>query len=171
MKICLLVALATASVSSSAAFAASDTELLGVKLMLEEEQQAIDLASAIIHSPQDLQQHLAANHASALNKLSPTALSAFIEGLVFTPRGLGSYNYLPLQTLSITDIHRILALFGVQTSMEAIPGLMPRNASEELMLRPMARPGRPNSQCYMGDKNTYCRATPSSVCPTSCEPF
>lgn len=159
------------SFTSTAAIAASLDELPAITLAMEQEQQTIDLAAAIIRSQGDLQRYLQTTPDSSLHRLPASARQMFIDSLVFTPRGLGSYSYLPLQTLSVTEIHQILSLFGVQTSLEAIPGLRARTAAEHLMLRPMSRPGRPNSQCYMGDKGTYCRVTQGSVCPTSCEPF
>lgn len=164
----LMIALAFAS---STANASSDVELIGIKQVMEQEQQTIDLASAIIHSQSDLKHYLSTTHDSVLHTLPAHARQEFIDSLVFTPRGLGSYSYVPLKSLSVTEIHRILSLFGVQTSIESIPGLHAIDDAEQLMLRPMNRSSKPNSQCYMGDKKTYCRVTPGSICPVTCEPF
>lgn len=158
--------------ASSAAYAAPETDVVATKRILEQEQQAIDVASAVIRSRHELNQFLTANHASPLHAMSSSAREQFFDSLVFTDRGLGSYSYEPLvSSLSVTEIHRILSLFGVQSSMEAIPGLHASNGAERLMLRAMERHARPNSQCYMGEKKTYCRATRGSICPSSCEPF
>lgn len=166
------VALLLLCFASNSAFAAPATDVVTTKRILEQEQQEIDVASAIISSRHQVNQFLTTNHASPLHALSSSAREQFLGSLVFTDRGLGSYSYEPLvSNLSVTEIHRILSLFGVQSSMEAIPGLHAANATERLMLRPMERHARPNSQCYMGEKKTYCRATRGSICPSSCEPF
>lgn len=129
MRNCAIAILMMAMSLTTTANAASDQELAAATLAMEQEQQTIDLAAAVIRSQSDLQNYLLTTTNSALHRVPASARQMFIDSLMFTPHGLGSYSYIPLQSLSVTEIHQILSLFGVQTSLEAIPGLRARSAA------------------------------------------
>ena len=141
MKMSALAAALSALAISSPALAVQDTggkttdvTASDVLQQVAVEQYAIDSATAPIRSRAALQHYLRVTPNSPLFKMSDAARSRFISKLVFTPRGLGSYSYLELENLSITDAYRILSLFGEQRSLRVIPGLTPTNSVEQSML-------------------------------------
>ena len=78
---------------------------------------------AQIHSSTDLAAHLRNTRTSPLNRLSPGAKQRFIDSLVFTENGLGSFQYSDLEAeLSPTDIHAILGLFGLEDTTPMLTG-------------------------------------------------
>jgi hypothetical protein len=88
------------------------------------EQRALDQIAAPIRSRADLDDYL--SHMpprSPLFKLPEQARTEFIQSLVFTELGLASYRYLPLQQIDMADAYRILALFGVQSSLAVSSGI------------------------------------------------
>ena len=54
---------------------------------------------------------------SALDVLSPNARQEFIDGIVFSKRGIGGANLKPLADLSPIQQYSVLALFGLQNNM------------------------------------------------------
>lgn len=91
---------------------------------LDERELAYRLAP--IKSKADIQSYLArtAGGKTPLSALSHGAKRRFLQSLVFTDRGLASFDYRDLRVeLTATQIHEILSLFGVQRSINAIPGL------------------------------------------------
>lgn len=76
-----------------------------------------DWQQAPIQSYSDLYDHIRAmpENNSPLNQLSEGALAAFLDSVVITEKGLGSFNPPPLQAeLSSKEITAVLSLFGAQ---------------------------------------------------------
>lgn len=94
-------------------------------------QREIEEAMAPIRSAADLKRYLETTTDSPLDKLGASARGNFLKSLVFAKGGLGSYSYVELSGLTVTDAYRILSLFGAQSSVSSIPNLKPRNKSEE----------------------------------------
>lgn len=72
-----------------------------------------------IQSPADLQRYLEATPIaeSPLSRLSPMGRRRFLEGIHFTPRGIGGYGTADLEyELTAEDIREVLALFGMRAS-------------------------------------------------------
>lgn len=70
--------------------------------------------AAPIQSVQDLEKHLAENPNSPLLRLSDAGRTVFLDSLVFTEKGLASFNYKPLENeLTPSQIHELLSLFGL----------------------------------------------------------
>jgi len=92
------------------------------------DQRALDQIIAPIKSRADLGEYL--QHMppqSPLLALSENGRNEFLHSLVFTERGLASYRYIPLQQIDIADAYRILALFGVQSSLAVSSGMQAKS--------------------------------------------
>lgn len=69
-----------------------------------------------IRSASDLERHLKSVSDSPLNLLPPAAKQRFIASLVFTSRGLASYEYVDLKALPAEHAAKILGLFHATKS-------------------------------------------------------
>lgn len=76
---------------------------------------------------------------SPLMSLTKESRKEFLDSLVFTERGLASYQYVPLQKIDAADAYRILALFGVQGSLAAIPGVNASSVDGRLVRAAMSK--------------------------------
>ncbi|RDH41500.1 hypothetical protein [Zooshikella ganghwensis] len=123
MKICKIVASMLFALTATASFAdpAVDTttvsmsasELKSVMIKNELQRREIAWKLAPIKNKEQLQISLQKN--SPLDALSSEAKQRFIDGLVFTDKGLGGIYYGDLVAeLTPTQIHKILSLFGAQ---------------------------------------------------------
>lgn len=98
-------------------------------------QREVDAATAQIRSRADLYRYLQVTPKSPINKLPADIRQRFLDSLVFTKHGLASYSYIGLgEAISVTDLYRILSLFGEQNSIGIVPHLTPMNNVEESML-------------------------------------
>lgn len=98
------------------------------------DQAEVDRVTAIVRSKADLERYLAHTPTAPLNRLPSQIKHGFIEHLVFTKAGLGSYSYAGLKDyLSASEIYQTLSLFGVQKSIGEIPGLQARNETEKMI--------------------------------------
>jgi len=107
--------------------------------MLEEKEiveRDISVMLAPIRSKATLQEYLATHQKnSPFAALSPGAKRRFVQSLRFSEKGLSGYEYGDLQhELTVTQIYKLLSLFGVETSASAIPGLKAKSKSDELIL-------------------------------------
>jgi len=72
------------------------------------------ITPAVVHSRGDLDSYLADHPDSAIHALSDDGREAFLNRLVFTEKGLGSFNARVLEDeLTPTQIHEVLSLFGL----------------------------------------------------------
>ncbi|MBX9402364.1 hypothetical protein K4L06_13700 [Lysobacter sp. BMK333-48F3] len=102
-------------------------------------QASINAATAQVRSKAALIQYVSSNSNSPLRKLPPLVLQNFVDSVVFTPRGVGSYSYLGLSShLSTTEVYQVLALIGAQHTISSIPGLKVASPAEALIVRPMS---------------------------------
>ena len=86
-----------------------------------------------IQSTQELEAYLQATPNSPLNRLSPDAKEHFVNSLMFTDKGLGSFQYSELKTLPATDIQQVLSLFGVERTISLFTKeSAPSNLVEEI---------------------------------------
>ncbi|UOF13577.1 hypothetical protein IEQ11_17745 [Lysobacter capsici] len=167
-KLIALIALALLSpqaISSQHKSASLDAAEAVAELSLM--QQEIDSATAPIKSRQQLQRYLSRTPEAPLHKLPDSAKRNFINSLIFTGKGLGSYSYLPLADhLSATEIYQTLSLFGVQSSTGVIPKLKAHTTVERsIMARPTSdfceTPDSPLCQAGGGTKTDYiCSSDP-----------
>lgn len=101
-------------------------------------QRALDEARAPIKSQADLQKYLSTEQASSpLNKLTSESKNRFLSSLVFSDKGLASYNYEELQDqLTASQIYDILGLFGAQATTSLIKGAAVENNVDRLIMQP-----------------------------------
>ncbi|HEX7840933.1 MAG TPA: hypothetical protein VF469_25825 [Kofleriaceae bacterium] len=71
---------------------------------------------AQIRSDGDLEVYLKATPNSPLDYMSPAMKQHFLNSLVFTERGLGSFTYKDLTNLPSEQVHQILSLFGAESA-------------------------------------------------------
>lgn len=96
--------------------------------LLDRELMARDLAYQLapIKSEKDLHIYLAKNsgNLNPLRSLSKGAQQRFLQSLVFTDKGLASFDYSDLRVeLTAAQIYQLLSVFGAQHSTKSIPGL------------------------------------------------
>lgn len=129
-------------------------------------QRILDQIAAPITSQAALDSYLRQLPAgSPLKALSQRARTDFLDSLVFTDRGLASYRYVPLQQIDLADAYRILALFGVQSSLAVAPSV--HAASEEGILLEAAfskDPIRVDYPGYACVSKATCASTYNSIC-------
>jgi hypothetical protein len=132
-------------------------------------------SGAIIHSSDDLNAYLKSAARSPLDRLSPAARQRFLDSLVFGAGGLGSYNYSDLEAeLSVSEIHDILSLFGVERTTSMITGARVISDRDRELLSPKA----PDGQLYQisfEDHEGYacvgradCEKTQNHICTSNC---
>ena len=138
-----------------------------------------------IASKAALLEYMSRNSDSPLNKLPPLVLQNFIDSLVFTPKGLGSYSYLGLSPhLTAYEIARVLSLFGAQETVANIPTLQFAPARQGLAVSPMSDvcedPNSPMCEagggktktdyvCSNDGGDTYsCNYSFGDICASSC---
>ncbi|QDH69115.1 hypothetical protein [Marilutibacter alkalisoli] len=159
----LLVIVSTPSLAQSSA---EGQAIDPVEQEAKERELAYQLAP--IKSDMDLRTYLARNRSkdSPLNLLSPGARQRFIQSLVFTNKGLASFDYRDIQIeLNATQTYQLLSLFGVQRSTRAIPNLEATTASDMtvmgggvISLPPDDYPG------YECEKAATCRESHGAIC-------
>lgn len=147
---------------------------LGAEVAVRQAQ--IDAAVAPIRSRADLARHLQTRRDSPLQRMAPMDRARFIEGLVFTEKGLASYSFLPMEgRLSVTETFRILALFGAQGSIGSVSTLPPVNAAERAMLESSslsamaAMPPWRHGICVVNGSSRRCAARHGSNCSRACD--
>jgi hypothetical protein len=135
------------------------------------QQQEVDLAMAPIKSRADLDHHLRTVADSPLTRLPSAARQAFIDSLVFTPKGLGSYAWGPLAaSLDVTETWRVLSLFGLQSTTGNVPGAAPTTMVEHHMVEatPMIQ-DHGNKICVVHNPNIWCAHNYGSNCSRACD--
>lgn len=89
-------------------------------------QREISGKLARIKNEGDLHAYLASARAmqTPLDLLSPGAKRRFIDSLVFTPNGLGSFTYADIRNeLTLSEAYQLLALFGREATAASIAGI------------------------------------------------
>ncbi|MGO4551837.1 hypothetical protein AB4059_12120 [Lysobacter sp. 2RAF19] len=139
-------------------------------------QSQIDTALAPIRSREDLRAHLQREMHSPLHRLAPAQRERFLASLVFAPEGLASYSFLPLEAgLSVTEVYRVLALFGAQSSIAAIGNLDPATEAESAMLdvsdisTMAAMPSWAHGICVVNGASRSCAPQYGSNCSRACD--
>jgi hypothetical protein len=139
-------------------------------------QSQIDVALAPIRSRADLRTHLQRDLNSPLHRLPPVQRERFIGSLVFTPEGLASYSFLPLEKgLSVSEVYRVLSLFGAQSSIAAIRNLHPASEAESAMLdvsgisAMAAMPSWAHGICVISGESRSCVPQYGSNCSRACD--
>ena len=101
--------------------------------MVERELAALN---APIKSNQDLNDYLAAQQVTPLDKFSATARQDFLDSLVFGEKGLASFRYDLLEKeLTPTDIYSLLSLFGLQGGTAQLDGAQAKTSLDRAILQ------------------------------------
>lgn len=171
----LLTALLSAGlglpVASGAIVSGQQNQLSNTTSARQSRQQAdrqsrLDYLLAPIKSAADLTRYLSshASGTSPLDSLSPAARQRFLSSLVFTDRGLASFDYQDLvKELTPTEIYRVLSLFGAQQLVGEFTHAKVRTEADRLLL---AR--QPYLKCLKGwyceSHGTCAKGTPDVCC-------
>jgi len=83
-------------------------------------EAAMDARLAPIHSKSQLDAYLAVTPDSPIHTMGESKMKSFLDSLVFSPAGLGSYSVVELEGMASSDIYAILALFGLQSDASSI---------------------------------------------------
>jgi len=97
---------------------------------------AIQLAP--IKSEEDLNFFLLSTYGTPnpLDQLSPAARQRFTDSLMFTERGLGSFDFSDLEyELTPTEIYKILYLFGMQHLVPKMEGARIETRADEVLMQ------------------------------------
>jgi len=100
---------------------------------VEARSPRLDLAAALIRSRAELEAWLAGRPAAGdpLVALSPPARARFLASLRFGPQRLASFQSAGIQSeLTAVQAWRLLALFGLQSALAAMPGLAVRSPED-----------------------------------------
>lgn len=127
-------------------------------------QREISGKLAKIKSEADLQTYLASTRSmqTPFDLLSPGAKRRFLESLVFTPNGLGSFTYADIRNeLTLSEAYQLLALFGREATAASIRGVRVESESDHMISK--ASVGIRNAD-YM---DYWCRTT--STCTRKLE--
>jgi hypothetical protein len=132
---------------------------------------------APVKSMDELKEYLktAAPQQSPLNNLSQGPKERFLKSLVFTERGLASFDYRDLNNeLGASEIYQLLSIFGVQRTTFSIPDLRADTTADEYVIM-LSCPGGDMSTGLCGDHEGYWCSSPSTctelggnICMSSC---
>lgn len=168
MKTVLMSLLLSGFVAGSAQADTTDASVNPAQLQDAESraalQREISGKLARIKSEADLHAYLASMRAmqTPLDRLSPGAKRRFIDSLVFTPNGLGSFTYADIRNeLTLSEAYQLLALFGREATAASIRGT--RIESDEDRMIAKVSDGLRNTD-YM---DYWCRTT--STCTRKLE--
>jgi hypothetical protein len=106
----------------------------------ERDQHAIDLATAPIRSKETLDTYLQTTPIaeSPFQYLSPVDQKLFLSELVFDKGGLTSFPADVFEGLTVTQAYELLALFGWQAVVPALPDLRVQS-SLDMLIKPDAK--------------------------------
>jgi hypothetical protein len=79
-----------------------------------------DVSQDTIRSREQLFAHMARTPASPLSALSPTARTSFLNSLVFTAKGLGSFSADALSGLPPGSVRQVLGLFALESEARTV---------------------------------------------------
>ena len=83
-------------------------------------QPTADNQPVQIHSATELTVYLQTARTTPLDRLSPADRQAFLSSLRFGDKGLGSFQYTVLKSLSPEDVYQVLSLFGAERNTSLI---------------------------------------------------
>jgi hypothetical protein len=127
--------LCAASMAAASAEPAAQSHPTSGHKFFEADRSA--LAAAPIQSRSDFDTYLAEHSASAIHSLSHGGREAFLTSLVFTEKGLGSFNYQVLENeLTPTQIQEVLALFGLGELVSQFTNARIETSHDERLLNP-----------------------------------
>jgi hypothetical protein len=122
---------------------------------------------APILSSDELDAHLQSDTDSPLDQLSEPARERFVDSLVFGDNGLGSYRYDDLEAeLSVTQIHDVLRLFGVENTAPLLVGARVETELDKALL--LRRPPSADYEDMYCESRGTCSSRLFSICTSNC---
>jgi hypothetical protein len=136
-------------------------------------QEELDAIGAPITTRSQLDAYLAVTPDSPIHRLGDEKMNAFLRSLVFVPRGVGSYSTVELEGLPSTDVYRILALFGLQSTVGSVRHRRAIDASDraiEARVGWVLPPTRAGQACLVtpGGSSHICTPLDGSRCSYLC---
>lgn len=139
-----------------------------------ERRTSIAQATAPIHSRGDLDQYVATHRtiASPLDAFSPSLRQMFLSSLTFNEKGVTGFRYDVLESLTPTEIYKILSLFGMQGGTSQITNARVVTPADALIMTPLLGGaiaiGDDWSVGYYCIRHGLCGVSPDSVCTRYC---
>lgn len=101
-------------------------------------RHSIAQAMAPIHSRGDLDQYVATHRtiASPLDAFSPGVRQMFLSSLTFNEKGITGFRYDVLESLTPTQIYKILSLFGMQESTSQLTNARIVTPADSVIMSP-----------------------------------
>ena len=116
-------------------------------------------SSKTIQSARALEIYLQTTSNSPIHRLSAAAERRFLDSLVFTKNGLGSYGYYELEALSPSEAYAILRLFGMEDTTQLINEVPAGDPDHRVLRQREVEEGKDlmcdGSRCYVSPGN-YC---------------
>lgn len=132
----------------------------------DQEPTGNEVSGAPIRSAEELGTYLQTTPKSPLNYLPPGARQHFLDGLVFSDSGLGSFRYTELESLPATKIYQILSLFGAERTTSMVTKDRVGSVSDGGSLQ-RAPSGNDHEGYYCASRATCVVAT-GAICMSSC---
>ena len=121
-----------------------------------------------ILSANDLDSYLRTTPSSPLDRLPAEAKQRFIDSLIFTENGLGSFAYSELETLSATEIYQILSLFGAERTTSMITKTRASGDSNKPTTQLNEPAPEGDYRDYWCSSRATCSPALSHICMASC---
>ena len=157
---------------SSVAYSSEPHRLSYAAIDAELRQREIAAQLAPIKSRDDLQRYQTTTPASAnpLSKLSPAGRQRFLDSLVFNDRGeLAGFRYGDLEAeLSVSEIYRILSLFGAQHTTSLMTKAKVVNKADLAIRAAPSLAAKGDYDGYSCVSRANCYQTPQYICMSGC---
>lgn len=122
------------------------------------QDRAMDFKLAPFKSKSELERYIATKPLdSPLNVLSVAAARRFINGFEFNEKGVTTFSYRELSGLTASQVYSILAMVGIQSATQSVPGLLIENDTDRAIMAP--RNITPQMKADYGDYRCEARAT------------
>lgn len=106
-------------------------------------------------------------HSGPLKALSEAGRQRFLASLTFNENGLTGFRYEDLQAeLNVSQIYKVLSLFGAQHTASLIKGAKPKNKVEEAIVSPMII--TKDYQDYACTSRATCTRSWGAICTSNC---
>jgi hypothetical protein len=142
------------------------------RLAAAQAQRAGELLLAPVKSQLELGAYMQSAKATPLDWLSPAAKRRFLASLTFNETGLTGFDYSDLRAeLTVTQIHRVLAIFGAQRVVPLIKGARAEtDVDRTLMASPgnSVDPSMEDHEGYRCEGAHTCGSAPSRICMAGC---
>lgn len=148
---------------------APDAEVAQVLIHEEAARRELSSAMAEVKSASQFARYMQQTRGSAtpFSAMTPGALRRFSRSLVFTDRGLASYDYTDLQReLTASQIYAVLRVFGVEGSVSRIPGVKVRSRTDGLVMDAQRLPADYNDMTCAA--RASCAPQTGWICTSNC---